>query len=75
VGVVMDRLGHGPAAAERRALKTMECLSWDGFYRVEFIRGRRIVKIPTALEMAQSHKEIRRCCKRLAKHSRFVPRI
>lgn len=72
MGVVMAKLGHGPAAAERRVLKAIERLSPDGFYRIKVVRGKRRVKVLTASEIEQVRKEVRKDCERLAKYSRCV---
>jgi hypothetical protein len=72
VGVGMDKLGYGPAAAERRALKAIANVSSESRYHIEVIRGKRIVKIPAASEVAQSENEIRKCCERLVEYSRCV---
>jgi hypothetical protein len=72
MGVVMDKLGHGPAAAERRALKAIELLSPDGFYRIKVVRGKRRVKVLTPSEIEQAERQIRKVCERLAEYSRCV---
>ena len=64
VGLVMDRLGFGPAAAERRALIAMKKLGIH--YRcVQRWRRKNVVKVLTASEVSQLEKEIERCCKML----------
>ena len=71
VGVVMDRLGFGPAAAERRALRAMEKL--DSRLRcVQEWHMWRVAKVLTASGVLRLEKEIERCCKMLAGHLRCV---
>jgi hypothetical protein len=72
VGVGMDKLGRGPAAAERRALKAIELLSPDGRYRFEVVRGKRRVKVLTASEIEQAERQVRKDCEKLVKYSRCV---
>ena len=71
VGIVMDRLGFGPAAAERRALGAMKKLGVHTRY-VQRWRNKTVMKVLTAAEVLQLEKEVERCCKMLAGYLRYA---
>jgi hypothetical protein len=73
MAVVLDRLGHGPAAVERRALKIIEKLHGEFRYVKQWIR-KSVLKITTSSEIMQLQRELDNCCKLLVGHLRSVLR-
>jgi hypothetical protein len=72
LAIGMDKLGFGPAATERRALKSIKRLPQSGVYRIKVVRGMNKIIVPSPSEIARREMEVRKCCKKLAKYLRFV---
>jgi hypothetical protein len=71
--VVLDRLGFGPAAVERRALRIIEELRSKIKHVKQWRkRGRGVLRVTTASEMKQLQKELDKCCMLLVNHLQFV---
>jgi hypothetical protein len=71
MAVVLDRLGFGPAAVERRALRIIKKLRGE-IRQVKQWRRESAIKITTASEIVQLQRDLDRCCKMLLEYLRCV---
>ena len=71
LGVVADKLGYGPAAEERNAQSAISKLSTVCEYRIKVVRGKIVVQA-SEVDILRQEERIKKSCKKLAKHLRFV---
>jgi hypothetical protein len=73
MAVALDRLGFGPAAVERRALRIIKKLRGEFIY-VKQRHGKSVMNILSESEMIKLQTDLDKCCKLLLGHLRFVLR-